>query len=91
MRLAAVLPAGVAPLFGCDLLETVVCPATNIRQYARLDQASICADMGGRHSDLALYSGGQPGQAFYISTSTSVIAISGGPVKLGANRAIAAA
>ena len=54
-------------------------------------QARICADMGGRHSDLALYSGGQPGQAFYISTSTSVIAISGGPVKLGANRAIAAA
>ena len=51
----------------------------------------ISADMGGRHSDLALYSGGQPGQAFYISTSTSVIAISGGPVKLGANRAIAAA
>jgi hypothetical protein len=51
----------------------------------------LCADVGGHHSNLALYSGGQQDQAFYISTSTSVIAISGGPVKLGANRDIAAA
>ena len=47
--------------------------------------------MGGCHLDLALYGGRQRGQDFYISTSTSVIAISGGPVKLGANRAIAEA
>jgi hypothetical protein len=54
-------------------------------------EGPICAAMGGRHLDLALHSGGHHGQAIYISTSTSVIAISGGPAKLGANRAIAAA
>jgi hypothetical protein len=61
--------------------------AAHNRQYGRPGRAAV----GGRHSGRVLHSGDQPGQAFYISTSTSVIAISGGPVKLGANRAITAA